>query len=98
MLKNRISRDGVAIEAQRHLPGAGEPIRMTFLHGMGEQVLQANSTDDSGRLVLMPCDALVAWRDEPMEVSLGVGFGSAPMGVVNRAVLHGLLDLWLDRQ
>lgn len=80
--------------AAKQLPADGEPIHIVGMTMQGTAVVV---NDDLGGLTFCAADAFADYCENPNDVVLVDG-SRTPVGSVNRAVLHGLLDLWIDRK
>lgn len=90
-----MSQDAIRITAARQLPKEGKRLRITCITRAGTGVY-AEGDEEDGELRFSAYPAFADFVNTPGEVIVEDG-SRAPMGVVNRAVLHGLLDLWIDR-
>jgi hypothetical protein len=87
--------DAIRITAAKQLPKEGKPLQITCLTRAGTGVY-AEGDEEDGELHFSAYPAFAAFVSTPGDVIVEDG-SRVPMGVVNRAVLHGFLDMWIDR-
>jgi hypothetical protein len=77
--------------------GESQFIAMSFLSGFGPDASRIDISDAiGGGLLIKPHGPISKWRDEPLLIV--IEGETLPASVMNRAQLHALVDLWLDKQ